>query len=450
MADEVTFSAEVDFSDPNADLLPWNYLSAGMPGRIGRSDGQTRIVMALPDVANGRPARYAAIGSDILKEPEATIKYIGELVESGMVLSSAGTAPPCSLGPATELVPPDPGGVTEQAIFDIIGEELEPIQDGRITKAVIIIDAGIAFWNRRFLGAGGPRFRSVGYFDFDRPEGKQMGILSEAEIDAFCKQAEREGNASVMRSLGALFPKSFFGAVANPDPDGLWHGTAVADLAAGAEIGEADNVALFAVELPREIIADYSGEILTGTLAMILPAAIAMASAFPSVPLTIVMPLGFPAGPQDGSHLAARSISNTLANNGRTNVRIVVPAGNHLQDRCCAQIAGAGTPPEVYWDLPPDDFSANQVEFFGTSGQPGVLPVALHIAAPGEVSKDATIGQPNAFRIVMRNLQEIGVLMRFADVGGRSRTRLALWHTAATITGCVHATRTLDIVGCGC
>ncbi|MGL6209782.1 MAG: S8/S53 family peptidase [Paracoccaceae bacterium] len=427
MADDITFSGPENFASVNATLLPWNYLTHGLLGLIGRSDGQSRIVMALPDEASGLPATYAAIGADTLSNPTATIDYIEQL---DMQISPA--APPrCFLGPVTDLKPFEPGQGTPREIFPITGESWALIYNTRPREAVVIIDAGIAFWNRRFFANSGPRFCGVRYLDFDLPNIGQSNHLNEVDIEALCKLADREGSASVMRHLGGRFPKSFFGAVANPDPDGVWHGTAVADLAAGALPGEADHVALFGLELPRAVVADYSGEILTATLALILPAAIAMTKDFAGTPLTIVMPLGFPGGPQDGSHPAALAITKALAASGRENVRIVLPAGNHLQDRCRAKLPGNGSGRKVFWELPPDDYSINQVEYFGPMGQS----VDLRITPPGQPARDCNMEDPETFRYVSRNDERIGILMRFVDGAGRSWTRLALWQTAASTAG---------------
>ncbi len=433
MADDVTFSDPPDvFQDDNglAALLPWNYFPADEMAVSDPSDEQARIVMALPDGDRGLPALYAAIGAEALATPKDTIAYLQGL-DMGLDRNSPLTR--YFLGPPTRLKPSPPDGSARE-VFTIIAEPWDMTAAGQITEVVVIIDAGIAFWNRRFRNGAGPRFQGVRYLDFDRPNIGQANHLDATAIAALCSLADREGNGAVMRALGERFPNSVFGAAANPSADGFWHGTAVADLAVGAAGAEADHIALFALDLPRKALADFSGEILTSTLALILPAAIAMTAGFAQIPLTIVMPLGFPAGPQDGTHPAAASIAAALANSGRRNVRLVLPAGNHLQDRCHARLSGSGAEPvqgiappsRVFWDLAPDDFSVNQIEIFGPAGQS----VALQIAAPGQALADVTMPAAQSIRTILRDGRAIGYLLRHADAAGWSRTRLVLWPAA--------------------
>lgn len=429
MSDELTFSdPPIDLAEGRAGLLPWNYLSAAMADLLNRASGQPRIVLALPDLSREQPAHYAAIGPGTLADPQRTIDHIALL---DMGLDPASPQQRCALGPTTTLKPFDPATNDPREVFDITGEPWPLMADRPLQHAVVIVDAGIAFWNQRFRGIAGPRFLGMRYLDFDLPNLGQAGGLTANDIEILCKEADLWGNAHVMQKLGTAYPNSIFGATANLDTDALWHGTAVADLAAGADAGTADAVALFGLELPRAVIADYSGEILTNMLAMILPAAIQMTAGFANVPLTIVMPLGFPAGPQDGSHPAAISISNTLAAAARQNVRVVLPAGNHLQDRCRARLTGDIAPSLVHWDLPPDDYSTNQIEAFGTAG----VPVSLQIAPPGQGASSVAMPTPQSYRYALRNGERVGILMRFADTATRSRTRLALWHTGFGAAG---------------
>lgn len=413
---DITLTDAVELTEARAAALPWNYLAPAFGDLIRREGGPTRIVMVLPD--GDRPARYAAISADILRDPGATAGFIAAL--------GGGQTQGYFMGPVTGGLRADAG----MEVFQITGAPWAEATARVFDHAVVIIDAGIAFWNQRFRGLGGPRFRGVRYLDFDLPDQGQAGGLNEAGVEQVCSLADASGSAAVMARLAADYPASVFGAAANPDPQGFWHGTAVADLAAGAVPGEADHVALFGLELPRAVVADYSGETLTAMLAMILPAAIQMTAGFAAVPLTVVLPLGFPAGPQDGTHPAAVAIANALQMSGRTNVRVVVPAGNQLQDRCHARL-GPDTGASVGWDLPPDDYSTNEVEILGPAG----APLRLQLGGPGQGLVEAGLAVPNSYRRVLCGGQEIGILMRFADVGPWSRTRLALWRTASEATG---------------
>ncbi|MBC7738654.1 MAG: hypothetical protein H7245_15885, partial [Candidatus Saccharibacteria bacterium] len=419
---EVTFSdPPVDLTDARAAALPWNYLAPAFGDLLRRAAGQTRILMALPQ--GDQPARFAVIAGDILKDPKATADFILSLKVDGVPIA---TRQRFFVGPSTTRQP-TLNANAEPEVFDLKG--LAWSNDGPqvFNQAVVIIDAGIAFWNARFRGQEGPRFQGIRYFDFEAEiPGKALG-LDAAMIADLCQMADTLGSPAVVDYLASAFPNSVFGPAANPDPNGFWHGTAVADLAGGAAVGEAENVALFGLELPREILADYSGETLSAMLAMILPAAIEMTAAFAGMRLTIVMPLGFPAGPPDGTHPAAVSIDEALKACGRADVQVIVPAGNHLQDRCHAQMDPAAGRTLIGWDLPPDDFSTNEIEIFGTAGEP----LRLQVPAPARAAMDVSLPVSQSFRYILRDGESIGMLMRFADEGLRSRMRLALWHTAS-------------------
>jgi hypothetical protein len=425
MTDDIRFSSPPEsFEGPNATLLPWNYVDVAMPDLFEQGSGRARIVMALPD--GERPARYAAIDATTLKDPARTVDFIANLELLG--LSPEDPNPRCFLGPETDLKPLDARLQKGAQVFEISAEPWPLTVKRDFSEVVLIIDAGIGFWNKRFRGASGPRFRGMRYLDFDSPGGGLSVIMTEPDIESFCNLADSEGNAAVMQRLGARFKASVFGQAANPNSDGLWHGTAIADLAAGAEAGTADNIALFGIELPFAVVADYSGSILTSTLPLILQAAIEMTVKFAEKPLTIVMPLGFAAGPQDGSHPAALAISAIMSATGRKNVRLILPAGNQLQDRCHAHLTGGGPHKSVHWELPPEDHSRNVIEMFGSAGQP----VSLTLTAPGRSSGASVALRQLSFVLVVRDGEVIGSLLRRADPGSRSRTQLALAKTAIT------------------
>jgi hypothetical protein len=424
MPSDVTFPGPAKtFVESNTGFLPWNYLEAAMPQMIGQGTEQARLVLVLPNAE--QKAFYAVIDAQTLSEPGETADYIAGLDIPGVDPNDPVSR--CFIGPETTQKPLEPG-TDDPRSFEIIAEPWEPIKNAAIREVVVVIDAGIAFWNQRFRGQGGSRFLGMRYLDFNLPNAGQSNLLGEREIADHCDLANTEGNAAVVQKLGAAFPNSVFGKASNPDPDAFWHGTAIADLAAGADLGDADDIALFGLELPRAIIADYSGHGLSVWLALILPAAIKMTERFQEKPLTIVMPLGFPGGPQDGSHPAAESINRVMAGAGRENVRLVLPAGNQLQDRCHARLSGGGQPGLVQWDLPPDDYSTNLVEFFGPAAQP----VTLTIMGRSQTTATAVTMDQFSYRFAECDGQKIGVLLRGRDAQGWSHTGLALWQTAVT------------------
>lgn len=415
----VSLSDPMPLAEARLDALPWNFLSEACAAMIAKGSRPARVLMSLP--VAGQTARVAVIPAETLRDPQATAEFILRLDAPGL---SEGAR--LFLGPATGRAPSD-GKAAAAGAEQVTGAPWRTLPGRPFDRALVIIDAGIAFWNARFRDAKGPRFRGMRYLDFDAPGLGLSEGLDEDGIASICALADTHGNRAAVARLGVSFPASFFGPAANPDPDGLWHGTAVADLAAGASGTEAEGVALFGIELPRRAIADYSGETLSAMLATLLPAAIDMTAGFAHVPLTIVMPLGFPAGPQDGSHPAAAAMRAALQGHAGRDIRVVLPAGNHLQDRCRARLGTSGA--SVCWDLPPDDFSTNEVEIFGSAGRP----LRLGLASPGRGQViDASLPLPRSFRHVRRDGVQVGLLMRFDDRDGRSRTRLSLWRTAAT------------------
>jgi hypothetical protein len=449
---------DISFSEPQllpgdirADLLPWNYLTFALGDILERVKGPDRILMILPP--GGQPARFAAISGETLKDPRATVDFIaaleapegrGEAHQTGTrvqpdepttdarrariegpAAAEAISTTTVFIGPVTER-PPNDGISAARKTTPIIAKPWDPLPAG-IDRAVVIIDSGIAFWNARFRGSAGPRFLGIRYLDFETPTPVLNNGLDASDIATLCAVADTRGSPEVVNKLGELFPNSVFGTAANPNPEGFWHGTAVADLAAGAAAGEAETVAMFGLELPRAVVADYSGEMLSFVLGTIFAAVLDMTSSFPNVPVTIVMPLGFPAGPQDTTHPAVKKILSEIGASMRPNLKIVLPAGNHLQDRCHALLDASGSRDMIGWDLPPEDFSLNALEIFGDAGK--VL--KLKIAGPGQsVAADASLPVPSCFRFVIKGGVRIGVIKRFVDRGGKSRARIQLWQTA--------------------
>ena len=421
---EITVHEDTETLDLTGDLLPWNYVSASLGDIPERANLPSRILIDLP--VGDRPARIATISGKTLSDPVATAAFI-----AGFKLESPLTGSRLIIGPATDTLEND-GTNAPKELTDLVGVPWTIQSQRQFDRALVIIDAGIAFWNDRFRGAQGPRFRGMRYLDFEQPFFGLTKGLNDLEIEGLCTRANDEGNRAMVNHLGGRFPNSVFGKAANPNPEGFWHGTAVADLAAGAAPGEADNVALFGIELPRAVVADYSGEQLTNVLAALLPAAVGMTSDFVNIPVTIVLPLGFPGGPQDGSHPAAEAIRSFVQTTTLSGLKIVIPAGNHLQDRCHARLDTEGSRNMVCWDLPPDDFSENELEIFGKAGEP----LRLQIAGPGQDQVvEASLPSPGFRLIVRKRGVTIGRLIRLSDRNGRSRARFILSQTATDASG---------------
>ena len=119
-------------------------------------------------------------------------------------------------------------------------------------KAVVIISS----WNRRFRG--------MHDLDFDAPSPAvsptlvTIGSLSDAEITDDCKLADQPNDpAQAMAKLAQRFTGGCFGQ--SPDPDGVWHGSAIADIAAEADPDDAGIWSLSALGVGGVIPGDFSG-----------------------------------------------------------------------------------------------------------------------------------------------------------------------------------------------
>lgn len=429
---------DVVFSDPplsvepgDLGFLPYNYLPAALPSIAGDSSAQNRIVMTFPQPESGAvsdemTAVYTAIDLSILIRPDETASFIKGLQDN---IGSRFVPQPWFLGPPTDLRH-DP----EKPLLTLDRDPFELVNQTDFDAAVVVVDAGIAFWNRRFQDSVGPRFRAIRFLDFDSslvsldPNRFRLDI---AEIEAKCKQAEAGGDADrqIVQELRGRFPGSFYGSAAAEDIDGLWHGTAMADLAAGYLGDPGKRVALFGLELPTRMVEDYSGDSLSASLLAVLDAALGMTSAILQTSVTILLPYAFSGGPQDSTHPAAQVISNFLKVHARSGLNIVVSAGNLLQDRLRAQLPGTlpnGVPLKLDWLEAPDDFSTNTVEALIQNVLPMNGRASLDIKAPtNEIASSSGLIEGQS-RDLLRDGAVIGSIMRFANIGNTARLRLSL------------------------
>jgi hypothetical protein len=251
------------------------------------------------------------------------------------------------------------------------------------TSVVGIIDIGIAFWNERFCRRGTDgtlksRFAGFGYLDFDHDGNGAPLVTRITKIDDLIAGTQLPGGE---RALLSALGKAHKGSVhaSHPKagrlyrPDGLNHGTAITDLAAGAPPEAAGGApVLFGIDLPVEALLDASGETLQITLNVALrelldDVAIWAEANEKSPALTVVLSFAFPGGPADGSHPVVAHLSELLTTHplANHNVTFVVPTGNHLQDRLHAKLENIPvkeTSMPLRWFLHPDDHAPNTVE----------------------------------------------------------------------------------------
>lgn len=437
MEEEVALSDPRSVPESDLEFLPYNFLPAALPAIAGVKTARNRIVMTFPKPAkDGKPTDtemfYSSISADVLARPARTAAFLRRLQEA---IGPGFTSQPWFLGPPTTAT---------NASVKVRSLDRKPIElDERsdISAAVVVVDVGIAFWNRRFQDADGPRFHAVRFLDFDPPLDEngtpRPTTLDRNEIIRLCNMAKPGGmgqsvgdaDRAIVQELRASFPGSFYGSAAAQDLDGVWHGTAMADLAAGHSGDPGQRIALFGLELPTAMVQDYGGDSLTASLLAMLNAALGMTSAIRGTPVTILLPYAFSGGPHDGTHPAAEVISRFQAVHARAGLNIVVSAGNLLQSQLRAKLPGTrakGAPLKLDWWEAPDDFSINTVEALIHDVLPTNVQASLDVKAPtNETAMNSGLAEGQS-RDILRSGAVVGSIMRFKNNGNTARLRLSL------------------------
>jgi hypothetical protein len=426
MTRTVTFAPPLGLGEE--PRLPWNYLPAALPAIVGDPAATGRLLIA---VRHGLEMRetvsYFAVGTDTLADPLRMTAF--------MATARGRVAGPDAKAPISHWFVGAPTSLPETGDPLTLPMKSNPANvPANATRAAVIIDGGIAFWNHSFRIAGNePLFREIAYLDFDAPmTGKPVDQRLEAsEIAKLFELEHKQGEHAVMHELGRRFPGSVFGPGGTAWPDRLWHGTAVADLVAG---GAAGDLALYGIELPMAVLSDHCGDALTAHLAVALEVALAMTAALAGRPRVIVLPFGFVSGPQDGSHPAARAIAQVLAQAG-PKVKLVVPAGNHLQDRCTARIDAEEARPLV-WRTAPDDFSPNVVQMVVEHAGGAAPPPVVTLTPPGGAPEAIPL-QPGLHRPLTVDGHVVGSVQCTVDTPTRAQLRVALmgsgWGDASAV-----------------
>lgn len=405
----------------NIPGLPLNYMPAALAARRGEPNAPARVVMELRNWIAGQErdeamaVTFFVAHADTQSDPSAMVEFVSRREPAG--------DGPFYLGPPSGLTPRQ----NEYSInFPMTLARTSIELPNPSPKSVAIIDLGIAFWNPAFRDAQHqPLFRSVTQIDFDAQGNSTVGRLPVTSISSLCQDADNFGQTLVIQKLAAAFTGSLFAA--EPDPDAFRHGTAVADIASGPGIKTED---MFAIELPYLALTDYGGDTLQLVLHLALSVAVFQALHDVSKPLVIVLPFGFPGGPQDGSHPVARVVdgiiafANLIFPNG---VHLILPAGNHLQDRCHAVLTPilAGPPPSIIWRIAPDDFSPNCVEIcLYQSNIPAVT-----LTSPDGQSATFSLDS-NDYADIICGQDIIGGVHRWPDLYGWTKLRITLAPTA--------------------
>lgn len=397
------------------DPQPANLLPAGLADVTGMEDGRQPTVL-YRDRATGDLLSVRVPGSDTA----------GQAVLPGLAETLTGWdgVTPVVLGPRSArskariedrlLLP-----AQRASALIVDGARLPPPEVG-------IIDAGIAFWNPAFREDGcGSRFDSFGALNL---VGEGAALLETLTADDIARLMTLPDGA-VREELGQRFPASVF-AERGRNPlfraDGLAHRTAMTDLV----LSEADEAArLHGMELPVSVLRDLTGGQMAGIMDVALRAVVRQA--FPETgtggAMVVLMAFGFTGGPQDGSADILKGLEQALEDfAGRgIEVTLVLPVGNHLQDRVHAVVPARG---QVAWRIQPDDFSANTLEIYH---------------APGGVASRMLLPDATAFNLPQTpflgaldlNDKAIGGVWTVATEDGGLRTRITLSPTASRVAG---------------
>jgi hypothetical protein len=376
-----------------APHLPVNYLPAVLPLWHGAAQGPRGV--ALCDPVAGRALPPLAVTDQLAASPARLSAHLERHAPGMLAWLAPFAAPPPATGKPQRLRTIPPAG----------------------QGALVLIDQGIAFWHPRFRRDGRNAFASVVYLP---PSGvvTPADVLDRRAIDRVATDIAQDAPRA-LKALAARFPHALIAATAAlPEPDraAFWHGTAVADTLVGAD---AADRAMIGVELPDLAGRDWSG----GVLQALLPAAIDAALRLlpPGMPVTIVLPYAFTGGPQDGRHPGARVLTAMLARLGaERQLRLVVPAGNHRQDACCARHAAA-----LAWHVPPDDHSANTLDVRGS--WPADTPVTVTLTLPGEAP--TTVGMADDTVVRLRRKSVTVAALHRHDGGLRIATMPTGWRT---------------------
>lgn len=253
---------------------------------------------------------------------------------------------------------PSPGGDRGEA----------PLREN-CASVVGIVDDGIAFAHARFRAPGGRATRVLAVWDQDRmpdegdtpPRDLGYGVELDAKRlrDALA-QAPSDDEPAIYAALGYRRAQRR-----------VTHGTHVLDVAAGADDG--DGPPIVAVQLPRDVVRDTSalglGPCLLDALHFILNQARG-ANPHAQHPPEVAVNLSYVTsrGQRKGESMLERALDDLCVKaSARARFSVAVPAGNHRQARCHAQVQlspGKRGRRVLHWRVLPDDRTPSFVELW--------------------------------------------------------------------------------------
>jgi hypothetical protein len=322
---------------------------------------------------------------------------------------------PAGLEAAVDLVHPGPRLHLAPHVPDAPAAPPAPGADP--APVVCIIDDGIGFLNARFRRAdpaapGGTRTRFhavwLQSFTLMAPPGPggqaRLGrVLSRGDIDALLAQGDRlEEEAEYRRLNAALFPPGTHRSLDR------WqgHGTAMADLAAGADPGRGqaeESWPMLAVQLAPEAVDDTSGQRLVPMMVQAVRWCLRMArQASSTAPVVITIAYAAFAGPKDGTSPFERTLARLAdrwAEKWGREVRILLAFGNSRLKRQGARLAVTAVSQSLDWRLPPDDFTPSYLELRADPGQ-DIGALVLTVTPPRSPAQTVTPLPPGTHRAI--------------------------------------------------
>lgn len=249
-----------------------------------------------------------------------------------------------------------------------------------------VIDTGLGFLHERFRTADyHTRFAAVWLQSNSRIADLATGTLVNEVLTAgMIDQLILRSNQSETEVYGDLNARLF----SNPRYRRPWpratHGTAVADIAFGAEGTErAADVPLLGVQIPPEAAQDTSGTISEAFIVEGVRWLCAQArQQFPERALVINISMGVLAGQKDGGRFIEEQIRREIVNAeafGQV-VHAVFAYGNGYNARQVAKITCGSTPEALEWVIQPDNQSASFVEIHALDGTLTDLPAGVRVA----------------------------------------------------------------------
>lgn len=355
---------------------PANLLPTGLPDLIPglQQEGTLRSVLyqlkPVNPASSDPDASIGALGIAEFQTDALSQDPFSALVPS-LPADDADLAAQITLGPRI----PDPELLVPSAL---------PEPQLRITPRapladIGIIDAGICFWNPTFwnevAGVKVSRFASFGGLKLSAQQITHDRMTRE-KIEQLLEKTETE----IRDDLAKAFPGSVYSDTA-PAPlfpaNRLAHGTAMAELVTSSALA-INN--LHGLELPISVLRDLTGGLMSAVLEMALRAMIEQMietakEQKQARSMVILMAFGFTGGPLNGTSKILEGMNKVLDSyrSKGHQVTLVLPIGNHLQDRLHAHLEDNQ---DVIWRIQPDDHSANTVELIHPQT------AELHLAAP--------------------------------------------------------------------